>query len=158
MRELINNLKNYIIENGKYNSSHKTYEVMNHSFVVFLSDIKEEDLDLDHITYATKKVDDYVDGIDLLVKRLCQDYQSRQAVVSFEIESDLPNCMLSVQVQVRGTKIYCTVYQRSLDIVKKLPQDVLIAKLICDKVAHKLSVVSNYQIQFFVGNSHVYTN
>lgn len=158
MKQLISNLKNYVVINGHFNSRFNTFEVVNHHFIIYSSDLTESDLSIDHIEYANDKIQQYREDIQFLINKLKEDSQSRQAVVSFEIKSDLPNCMLSIQVQIRKSQIYCSVYQRSLDIVGKLPQDALIAKIICDIVANQFNLVSNHQIDFFVGNSHVLIN
>lgn len=151
--EIIEQIKNF----GDCNNNLRAYEMFN--VVIFFSQKQFEEISFseEHKRYTSKKVEDYHNQISLAIERLMKDNNSRQAVISFDISSHIPNCMLSIQLQIRNNELICTCYQRSLDMFEKFPQDILI----CNKIVERFFEASNIRLEtsytFFVGNLHFYS-
>lgn len=142
-------------ESGIDNKENKTRELINSVLIFDLKPVNFFNLDKIQFEYASNKVKEYKEQIDLARRRIVEDINSRQCVISFETQSDKPNCMLSIQFQVRGTAIYASVYQRSLDC-EKIMQDTYIVYLIFIQIFQHYLMFHKINIHYFIGNLHYY--
>lgn len=114
-------------------------------------------LDKEQQYYTNKKLKEFHVEILIVLEKLRKDKTTRQAVLRFPIDGDLPNCMLDIQFQIRKERIITTVYQRSLDMLTKVQQDIQIAINITEYFCDELSLsFEESKCVFFVGNAHYY--
>lgn len=153
MSKIINKIVEDLNDKGFLSKHHKCIYLLNYFF-----SFEEHDFSFTetHINYAEEKLLEYKEDIQTAISKISDNIYTRQSCISFDIKSSKPNCMLSIQIQIREKKLYCTIYQRSLDVVNKLPQDYLIAYRICRLVSEKHGFISGYNFTFFVGNIHLY--
>jgi thymidylate synthase len=152
MSKIIDKIVKDIKKKNQYSNFHKSFYLINYLVSFSKSDFVFNE---EHIEYAKNKCAEYEKEIRLALNRLSKNKFTRQCCVSFEILSDKPNCMLSIQYQLIEDKLFCTVYQRSLDVISKLPQDFLIAQTIADKIK-ALIFFNKINYTFFIGNAHLY--
>lgn len=114
-------------------------------------------LDKEQTFYADEKISEYKLNFLSVIHKLKRDPLSRQAILRFGISTEYPNCMLDIQFQIRDERVIATVYQRSLDILAKVQQDIEIVSRLVFKLCleMKLSYEKSY-IEFLVGNAHYF--
>lgn len=105
--------------------------------------------------YVDDKILDYEFDLSRCISLLEFDRTSRQAVVQLDIESEFPNCMISLQFQVRDDSLTTTVIMRSWDVKEKFFQDYAIASRMSKRIAEKLKCEIKGTL-FFATNAHYY--
>ena len=105
--------------------------------------------------YVYDKLRAYRKEVSRAKCRYIRDSNTRQAVVTFSITSNTPNCILSIQVLTRRSRIYIMVNSRSLDISNKLYQDLEIARKIALEITDSKTDDIKF-LRFFAGNLHYY--
>lgn len=133
-------------------SGKNTKELINYSFSVHDFDYILTD---EQRKYVSDKLSDYLDSIMLAINRLKNDINSRQAVIQFDANADMPNCLISIQLLIRNNKLFVIVYSRSLDVTNKLYVDIEIVKRISDMIEKEFSI-KLYSMYFHTGSLHVY--
>ena len=145
----IDDLKNYFNNQKKNEFLNVAFKIYPDKFINFLD--KEQKM------YSLLKVETYKQQIEEVLLKLNKNTDTRQAILRFSIEGDFPNCMLDIQFQIKENKIITTVYQRSLDVLTKVQQDIEIVKLIVEKFCKNLNLnFEKSKIIFFVGNAHYF--
>lgn len=119
---------------------------------------RSEKLNSEQEQYVTNKIREIdQDLLDCWIK-LKRDSSSRQAVIQFTQKTntlELPNCIVSIQFLVRNNRLEILVFQRSLDIINKLKQDVEFVRRI-GKILNKTLNIKKIRIKYFVGSVHYY--
>jgi len=147
-------LYNFVKEKGRICVIRKqlTKEVCNYSFNVTDFNYK---LNKSQYEYVRRKLLKYKKDINQCIKKLVDDNYSRQGVIAFDINSNKPNCVMSLQYLIRNNKIYCIATSRSLDIENKLLQDIEISRKIGEKIKEATGY-DFYMTTFNVGSLHFY--
>jgi thymidylate synthase len=112
-------------------------------------------LNKNKMDYVYNKITTYRYNILQVIKKLEKDKQTRQAMLMFNLNGNKPNCIVSIQFMIRKSELHVFVYSRSLDVKKRLLQDIEIVKRMSDIVS-KYFVINTKSIRFFVGNMHYY--
>jgi len=105
--------------------------------------------------YVRKKLKKYDKSFNRILLKLKKDVYSRQAVVRFNDEGRFPECFISIQFLIRNNELFTLVNSRSLDVKKKLIQDIEICKKFSEIIENKFKVNLKY-IKFRVGSMHFY--
>lgn len=96
------------------------------------------------------------DQIDKTIELLCEDPESRRAVVNFNvpnknvIETKDEICTIALQFLIRDGKLNCTGIMRSNDIWYGLPYDVVFFTEIQKYIAHRLNVEVGTYVHYVV--------
>jgi len=102
--------------------------------------------------------DSYVGGLPLetLVASLSKDEYTRQAVFvpNREVQSHQP-CIVAVQFIIRGNRLHTVVFQRSGELLRKVPRDFLAWQKVQNDIAFRLGIAPGAFTQFFT-SAHYY--
>ena len=113
-------------------------------------------LDKNQRRYVNKKITKYKDKMGKVIKILVRDIYTRQAILMLESDKKLyPECLSSVQFIVREDKLFAIAYFRSVDVLKKLPQDIEIIRRFSELVERAIGV-DLCLIKIFAGSAHYY--
>lgn len=115
----------------------------------------------DGITLSGAYGPPFRDQLPYIIRTLCDDPSSRQAVISIwrpkpGPSKDIP-CTIALQFMVRGGALHTMVNMRSSDAWLGLPYDVMTFSLMSYLVAAILNVELGYGT-LFIGSSHIYEN
>jgi thymidylate synthase len=93
---------------------------------------------------------------DTLKKHLTESGAERRAVLFNPGGHDKPPCILCYQFQeVNCGVLDCTIFMRSSDVAKVLPQDIAMTRLLVKHVANMVGLKAG-NMTFHVGNAHVF--
>lgn len=147
LKDLIDQAGTKVLVNKKI-----TKELINYSFSTKNFNYL---LDTGEIGYVHTKISTYTKQFKRILSILDKDIYSRQAVLSFDITHNKPNCVVLIQFLIRNNKLHTIVYSRSMDILNKLYTDIDIAKNFSNKICKRYEIELD-KIIFHVGSLHYY--
>ena len=148
-------ISNSIDTFGLLNLKTKTIEVLNY-YYEFDHNLEFKTAG-DQLQYVIDKLSLYESNLNDVKTRLAVNEVDRQCVILFDQSLPLPNCTVSIQFQIRGKKLYLSVFQRSQDI-EKLEMDCDIFARMAKEVILSNNDICNgeFDVKVFVGNMHKY--
>lgn len=134
----------------------KTKELIGVFKIISLADLKDCKLNGIQRKYVESKKKKYFKDINKLIDKLIQDKNTRQAIIQFNTNSKLPECISSIQYIIRNNKLTICMCSRSMDIKSKYEQDLTLAYDIAKLIISKMKRLEIDYMRLFVGSMHFY--
>lgn len=155
MKNSIECIKNDLVKKIAIRGSKiaNTIEILNTNFICTYYNGK---LNSKQEKYLKDKINEWKDQIDLCIKRLKEDRNSRRAVIIGDIKQKYPDCIVAIHFLIRNERLYTIVFSRAMDVENKMIQDIKIVSEIVKIIARNLKVKKSGFINWTVGSLHYY--